>query len=166
MDRKLRLLSDSITKLLIKQAGHELENFMLYTMFSNYFALEGLGDLEKYYYERAKEEKHHHDWIISYLTDADCPLTYPSVTIDKKVENLIDPFIFTVNKEIETTQMIYAIADQALTEKDYMTWNWLNQKLIPEQIEEENVSRFARQIMEMDADVLVKSSKILDLLEK
>lgn len=165
MDRKLKLLSSEISKLLINQLGHELENFMLYNMFSNYFALEGLPDLEYYYSLRAEEEKHHHDWLLKYLSNADCEVVYPNLKIERNISNLIDPFILTVNKEIETTQMIYSIANQALLEKDHMTYGWLNSKLIPEQIEEENTSRMARQIMELDSDIMIKSSRVLALIK-
>jgi ferritin len=165
MDRKLKLLSPTISDLLLKQATHELENYMLYNMFSNFFALEGIVALEKYYYKRAEEEIKHQQWILSYLADGDCKLVYPQTNIENTAKTLIDPFILTINKEIETTQMIYKIADVALAEKDYMTFNWLNQHLIPEQIEEENTSRMARVIMELEADLLEKAEQVLELLE-
>ena len=159
------LLSKEVSDLLIAQLGHEMENHILYNTFANYFALEGLPSLEEYYYKRASEEKVHHDWILHYLTDADCVVKYPKLNTDVNIESLITPFIITVSKEIETTQMIYKIADLALSSKDYMTWNWLNQHLIPEQIEEENTSRLARQIMELDSDLLEKSKAVLKLLK-
>ncbi len=165
MDRKLKLLSKPISDLLLIQVTHELENYMLYNMFSNFFALENILPLEEYYHKRAHEEMVHHNWIVDYLQEADCLLTYPTPNIQNTAKTLIDPFILTVNKEIETTQMIYKIAEVALEEKDFMTFNWLNQHLIPEQIEEENTSRMARQIMELDADLLEKSEQILKLLK-
>lgn len=166
MNRQLKLLSKEVSDLLLIQLGHEMENYLLYNTFANYFALQSIPALEEYYYKRAEEEKAHHDWILHYLGDADCVVKYPKLNTDITVESLIFPFVFTINKEIETTQMIYKIAELALSEKDYMTWTWLNKHLIPEQIEEENISRLARQIMELDADLLEKSEKVLDLLEK
>ena len=165
MSRKLKLLSMEISSLLMTQLGHELENYTLYKMFANYYAVEGILPLEEYFKKRADEELLHHDWVFNYLNEADCDIQYPNVKIEKKISSLIDPFVQTIAKEIETTQMIYKIADQALKEKDYMTFNWLNQHLIKEQIEEENTSRMAKQIMELEADLLEKAEQVLELLE-
>ena len=53
------LLNKEVSDLLILQLGHEMENHILYNIFANYFALEGLPNLETYYYKRAEEEKNH-----------------------------------------------------------------------------------------------------------
>ena len=47
-----------------------------------------------------------------------------------------------------------------------MTASWLYEKLIKEQIEEENTSRMAVTIMEEESDIYLKADKVLDLLEK
>lgn len=168
MSRKLKLISDDMGALLIAQAAHELKNFILYSSFSNYYSLEGLEDLATYFARRAREEEYHHAWILKYMNDADCRMMYPAipVNVEQKITSPIDPFIATVNREIETTQMIYKIKERADLEKDYLTENWLQQLLIPEQTEEENTSRVARAIMEMDGDILFKATKVLRLLDK
>lgn len=167
MDRKLTLISDKVGELLVKQMAHELKNYNLYNNFANYFGLEGISDLEEYYKLRALEEKAHHDWILNYLTEGDYRFHYPIIEPNKEeqVTSFIDPFISTIEREIQTTQMIYAIYEVAMQEKEYMTCVWLHDKLIKEQIEEENTSRMARTIMELDADLLEKAEKILDLLK-
>lgn len=168
MDRKLSLISDEIGCLLLKQASHELSNFTLYKSFANYFSLEGIDDLKKYYSKRASEEKDHHDWIESFLSDGDFRLLYPDIKItsEQEVKTIIDPFIVTVTREIVTTQLLYTIYELAISQKDFMTATWLYDKLIKEQIEEENVSRMARTIMETDGDIFVKASKVLKLLNQ
>lgn len=167
MDRKLKLISPEVANLLIKQLVHELQNQHLYYSFANYFSLEGITDLEEYWNKRASEEKAHHDWILHYLSEGDIRVVYPAIPEDKAgvVTSEIYPFIASVTREIETTQLIYKIYEQALAEKDYMTASWLFDKLIKEQIEEENTSRMARVIMELDADILVKAERVLDLLK-
>lgn len=166
MNRTNTLISTSLGELLVKQMAHELKNYNLYNNFSNYFGLEGISDLEEYYKRRALEEKNHHDWILSYLTDGDFRFKYPVIesNSEQTFSSMIDPFISTIDREIQTTQMIYAIYEAALSEKDYMTAAWLYEKLIKEQIEEENTSRMARTIMELDADLLERAEKVLDLL--
>lgn len=165
-NRKLCLLSPTIGGLLVKQLEHELKNFNLYMSFSNYCAIEGLPDLEKYWKKRAMEELHHHEWCFQYLTDADYKFTYPA--IEKNTEsfsNVVDLFKQTVDREIETTQMIYHIHETALAEKDYLTAYWLVNPLLKEQIEEENTSRLALSIIEEDSDIFIRSAEIYKLLQ-
>jgi ferritin len=164
--RKLCLISSELGSLLVKQVAHELKNFNLYKSFANFFGVEGISDLEEYYNKRAIEEKNHSEWIYSYLTDGDYKFLYPIVELNtEKYEQYIDPFILTVDREILTTQLIYKIYEQAVSEKDYMTASWLYEKLIKEQVEEENISRMAVTIMSMDADIFVSAEEVLKLLE-
>ena len=164
-NRKLTLISDTLGALLIKQIAHELKNFNLYMSFANYFAVEGITDLEEYYRKRAEEEKNHHQWIMDYLSDADYKFTYPAIELNtEKFESYEVPFKQTVNREIQTTQMIYGIYEAAMAEKDYMTASWLYEKLIKEQIEEENTSRAALDIMEQESDIYLRADQIKDLL--
>lgn len=167
MDRKLKLLNPELSKLLMLQIVHELQNYYIYNSFANYFSLEGILDLEEYWHKRALEEKLHHDWIFDYMSEADCRIEYPAIPEAplQKVSSIITPFISAVDREIETTQMIYAIYKKAGEIGDIMTQSWLLEKLIKEQVEEENVTRMARVIMEMDGDIFIKAKKILNLLK-
>jgi ferritin len=125
-----------------------------------------LDDLATYYKKRAEEENLHHYWILEYLSNGDCRINYPEIPKNNEIPtSIIDPFIMTINREIETTQMIYKIYEQAEKENDYLTCVWLQKHLLPEQIEEENTSRAARVIMELDCDLLEKCEKVLDLLK-
>jgi len=165
-NRKTRLISEKIGELLVKQMVHELQNFHMYSSFANYFSIMGIDSLAEYYKMRAKEEMVHHDWIFDYLTDADYSINYPTIPANEIVlENLLMPFEKTIAIEIETTQLIYAIYEASQEEKDHMTSCWLFQKLIPEQIEEENTSRMALAIAETEGDIFIKSKEILKLLK-
>lgn len=166
-NRKLKLISETIGNLLVKQIAHELKNYSLYKSFANYFSVEGLARLEQYYNKRAEEELVHSEWIHEYLAEADYKFMYPAVEANtEKVTIYRDPFAQTVDREIQTTQMIYAIYEAAQAEKDYMTMSWLLEKLIKEQIEEENTSRMALTIIEEDSmDIFETSKQILNLLK-
>lgn len=164
--RQTKLLSDLMSGLLLKQLKHELQNFQLYTSFSNFFAIKGIIALEDYFAKQAAGEKSHHDWVYSYLNEADCRVKYPSSDIGElqNVTSIMDPFTKALAREVETTQMIYTVYEAALAEKDYMTASWLLEKLIKEQIEEENISRMAITIMSLDSDILIRADKVLALL--
>lgn len=166
-DRKLSLVSPKIGELLVKQIAHELKNHSLYMSFANYFSVGGISDLEEYYRKRAHEELNHHQWIMDYLSDGDFTFMYPAVELNtEQISDQTSPFRLTVAREIQTTQLIYAIYEQALAEKDYMAASWLYDKLIKEQIEEENVSRMALTIMEEDTNnIFEKAERVLELLE-
>ena len=165
MNRKQQLISENLSKLLVRQLAHELKNFNLYKTFANYYTIEGIDDLAKYYNKRAEEEMRHHGWIYEYLTDGDVRFEYPEIIPNNiKVKSLLEPFQLTVDREIETTGLIYEIYEVAEAEKDHMTCVWLQRPLILEQIEEENTSRTALLIMEENADIYVKAKRILDLL--
>jgi ferritin len=166
-NRKLSLLSTELKDLLVKQIAHELKNHTLYLSIANFFSVEAISDLQTYYEKRAHEEWNHHKLIMDYLSDADVKFLYPAVEINTETfdSSYTVPFTATVDREIQTTQLIYAIYEQAVSEKDFMTASWLYDKLIKEQIEEENVSRMARTIMEESGDIFIKAERVLDLLE-
>lgn len=135
---------------------------------ANYFAVEGIVQLEEYYVKRAIEEYHHHDWIRTRLSEADFSYKYPAVPqVKNDWPNNIQPFKDTVLKEIETTEKIDRIAKVAMEEGDYQTFTWLQSKLIPEQHEEESTSRTALDIMNQeDASIFKKAEEVYELLEK
>lgn len=165
-NRKLSLISQTMADLLIKQLAHELKNMNLYLSFANYFTVNGIDDLAEYYTKRAEEEDLHHQWIMNYLSNADCLFMYPAIEQNsEKIVSNISPFIQTVDREIQTTNLIYAIYEAAKSEKDFMTTTWLHEQLLFEQIEEENVSRAALTIMEEESDIYSKAKKVLKLLK-
>lgn len=168
MDRKIKTISDSVGDLLVKQIAHELFNHNLYRTFANFFALEGIVSLEKYYIARAEEELVHHRWIVDRLNEADYDFMYPAVeAVTEKFEDIVDPFKLTVLKEIETTELINKIADEAFKECDWQTLTWLQLKLIPEQHEEETISRTALDIIAKkdDCSIYEKAEEVYELLK-
>lgn len=152
-------LSDSMIELLINQISHELYNHNLYKSFANYYMSEGLTPLHTYYTGRADEELLHHNWIVQYLNENHIAFNYPAVSeVTEEYDDLLTPFKLTLDKEIETTELIYKIVDLATTEKDWITLAWLNKdasggpQLCLEQLEELSISRTALMIAEDEED--------------
>lgn len=140
--RRICTLSNKMVELLLRQLSHELYNHNLYRSFANYYGINGLAVLESYYIKRAEEEKLHHDWIINYLNYNDAAVVYPEIPVIKEDWNdLVTPFKLTVDKEIETTNLIKEMVDYSLAEKDWFTFAWLmgnspiEGKLLPEQVD-------------------------------
>ncbi|MCC8112663.1 MAG: hypothetical protein LIP03_01470 [Bacteroidales bacterium] len=168
--RRKTSLSDELRDLFVLQLQHELKNFTLYNSFSVYFSCKGLEKLGKYYKGRADEELKHQQWIMQYLSDCDADFEYPSIPINEnqKIDDNVTPFRLTVDREIQTTDMIYHIADVAQAQGDWMTLSFLmgnynGGRLIPEQIEEESLSRTALDIMSTDDHILKKEDQVYDL---
>ena len=165
--RREKTISDEIAGMLVTQIGNELHNHNVYRTFQNYFALQGLDKIARYYEMRAIEEDHHHLWILNHLNDADVPFAYPAIKpVEFAIENNVDPFKHTVDLEIRTTAGLTKIVDKAIEEKDWETEEWLKRTLIAEQHEEESTSRTALDIAQSDASWLTKGKYILRLLTK
>lgn len=169
LKRRICAISDKMVELLLRQLQHELYNHNLYRSFANFYGINGLTVLEAYYIKRAEEEKLHHDWIIGYLSYNDAAVVYPEIpAIKEEWEDLVEPFRLTVDKEIETTNLIKEMVDASISEKDWFTYTWLfgnspiAGKLLPEQIEEESVSRTILDIAESDGSWLRKEKSIMN----
>lgn len=166
--RRERTISEEVAGMLVTQIGNELHNHNAYRTFQNYFALQGLNKLAKYYEMRAIEEINHHLWILDHLNDADVPFCYPVIKpIEFEINDNVDPFKITVDLEIQTTVGITGIVNAAQAEKDWETYEWLLRTLMAEQHEEESTSRTALDIASREGTSWdTKSKYILRLLTK
>lgn len=169
LSRRKCTLSKEIQQLLLRQLKHELQNHNIYMNFANYFGVRGLVVLEEYFKQRADEEYLHHSWVRKYLNENDAEYIYPTVEqFDKEITDMVTPFKLTVDLEIQTTQMIYEIVDQAANEGDWATFNWLNGHdketgmLVNEQVEEESISRTVLDIAESEGSWLRKEKSIMN----
>lgn len=138
--RKKCSISEEVKVMFVAQLQAELTNYAMYNSFAVWFETKGLDKLGKYYRARANEELTHHKWIMDYLSDCDADFKYPNIPdIDLEINDAVQPFELTVEREIETTGGINRIASQACKEGDWGTISFLNGnysegKLIPEQI--------------------------------
>lgn len=169
LSRRKCTLSKEIQQLLLRQLKHELQNHNIYMNFANYFGVRGLVVLEEYFKQRADEEYLHHSWVRKYLNENDAEYIYPTIEqFDKEITDMVTPFKLTVDLEIQTTQMIYEIVDQAANEGDWATFNWLNGHdketgmLVNEQVEEESISRTVLDIAESEGSWLRKEKSIMN----
>jgi len=173
MTREQRLntsLSPELRDLFVRQLQHELKNFTLYNSFAVYFSCKGLEKLGKYFKARADEEIMHQEWIMNYMTECDAKFEYPGIPVNEnyKLDDDVTAFRLSVEREVETTYMVNEIADKAFEQRDWMTLSFLlgtfnNARLIPEQIEEESLSRTALDIMQTNDNILKKENQIYDL---
>lgn len=148
-------ISNDMVNLLTIQVRHELANYNIYSSFAAYFNGLGLAKLTKYWEGRAREEFHHHQWVINYLYECDAKFEYPGISSSNiNIPDKEFPFRFTVDREIETTGMIYNLINKAVESKDWATFTFLMGdskefgKLCIEQREEEKLSRDVLKIVQ------------------
>ena len=166
-ERRKQSIGPKTAELLVAQISHELYNHNLYRTFANYFAIKGLHKLENYYIQRSVEESNHHQWIVDRLNYADVSYKYPevpAVTVDIPDEE--STFEQTVDKEIETTLLIYNIVKSAEKEQDWETVKWLQDTLVNEQNEEEHISRKFLKVAQQDTDWVTKEDYILTVYQE
>ncbi len=166
-------LSPAMQKLMLRQLASEMANHNIYRSFANFYGVRGLSLLEEYYNRRAEEEMKHHNWVLGYLSETDTEYVYPEIPpVTEKWDTLEKPFDITVDKEIETTQMIQEMLDLAFDEGDYFTWDFImghdseKGELLHEQREEENTSRTVRDIINTEGSWLRKEKSVLDFYNR
>jgi ferritin len=162
-DMNVCSIHPDLQKMLVEQMAHELHNHNLYRSFASYYSTHGLKKLSKYYSDRAQEEYNHYTWCVDFANECDMRYTTPAVDpVSDTWDNFVKPFELSVDVEIETTEMIYDMADKAKEVGDYIFLQWLNKPglLIEEQNEECSLSRKALAIMNMDDSILAKQDAI------
>ena len=166
-------IDDELIDLFVTQIQSELSNHNLYASFASYYNAKGLYKLNSYWLARAKEEYEHHLWVVNYLNQCNAVYQYPEIPVTKlEITDDVTPFKATVDREIETTGMIYNILNKATEKGDWITVAFLfgngmvEGKLIPEQSEEMKLSMDALSIAEMDTDWVTKQDSIYSLYFK
>lgn len=126
-------------ELLEAQITREFYNANLYRSMAISFDLCGLEGFAKEYYQHSVEETGHGMKILHYLADRGYSLKLATVDgppsfIGKCV---LDMAKATYDAEIGTTKHLTAIAEQAASERDHMSYSFI-QWFLDEQVEEEN----------------------------
>ena len=166
LNRKVTTLSTPVINLMNEQILHELANYSIYMNFSSELSLLGYASGEEYYYMRAQEEKKHAEILMEYMNQNDAPVKIKDISVPQyEINEIIDIFKFTVEREIFTTEKLNSIYEAALENKDYAFITWLGNGLLKIQVEdEETESRMALNIMQGDDTILVKLEAVRDLL--
>jgi len=158
--RKLTQLDDEVAQLLIKQVQHEWTNEILYRNFYIWTKIRTLKGHSHYFNVRRKEEHWHRKWIYNYLIAANYEFTIPvipeqtlTITGNTPKEQILSIHEAVLDREILTTEMLRNIAEKSLEKGDHATYQMI-QKLVIEQIEEEDLSNEALDQFALSDDVL------------
>jgi ferritin len=153
--------------ILNKQVAHEMTNETKYRSVATWFEDQNLHGWAKFFKTQAEGEYGHREKVIDFMHDKNAHVTYlPIPQVDLLFADMTALADFYYSTEITTTQMLYRVAEAALAEGDFSTFQWVNSYLIPEQVEEEGLaldmkSRVAR-ITGPDGQILGLALEELD----
>ena len=130
------MISKKTGEMVNEQVGHELAAFIQYVALSAYFESEALPELAGYFAKQAEEEKSHALKFVKYLNDDDHAGGVPAIPQPACAFKCVEEAIrLAYDQEVRVTNQIEAIYNQAASESDRITQNFL-QWFLTEQLEE------------------------------
>lgn len=130
------MISPKITELVNQQIGHEFAAFIQYVSISAYFEHMALPKLSAYFSKQAEEEKIHALKFVRFLNDTDQEIAIPVVPQPRSTfKSVEDAIRLSYDQEVRVTKQIETIYNQAASESDRITQNFL-QWFLTEQLEE------------------------------
>jgi ferritin len=132
-------ISEESLRLLNEQIRHELWNSNIYRFMGSYLKKKGLDNIGDFFYvDQVKEEQIHAQLISDYINDRNetlLSLPVPDGNLDiTSLNNFADLYL---EREQITTTKLSVIAQQALSEGDFMLFDFM-QEMIRKQRNEEN----------------------------
>jgi len=132
------MIKPSLEQALNEQIGHELSASNAYLGIAIYFAGESLDRWAAFFYKQSEEERGHALKIVEFLVDVDATLRIPAVAEQAtSYKSGLAAVQWSLENERTVTGQFHRMADMALAEKDYTTFQFL-QWFINEQVEEES----------------------------
>ena len=141
-------LSKALADLINEQIAHELIASNQYLQIATYFDGQALRKLSGFFYKQSEEEREHALKFVHYMTEAGGDvriMEIPAANYD--IKSAEQAFQMSLDWEKEVTRRIYAMVDQAVSEKDYATQAFL-QWFVTEQVEEESTMETMLQIVQ------------------
>jgi bacterioferritin B len=123
--------------LLLEQIGHELAASNSYLAIATYFGNQSLDKFADVFYKQSEEEREHALKIVRFLVDVGVEVNIPSISAaSSSYGSGLAAIEWALQNERQVTKQFHTMADAALTEKDFTTFQFL-QWFIEEQVEEE-----------------------------
>jgi ferritin len=117
-------ISDTMEQALNKQMMEEATQAQAYIALGSWAEVNNYRGIADFFYKHSAEERNHMFKFLAYINERGG---------EAKIEACIED---VWQHELENTKKIYALVDQAMAERDWATFNFL-QWFVKEQIEEE-----------------------------
>ena len=143
------MLSDALVDRLNEQINLEFYSSNLYLQMSSWCEFKGLEGCAEFLKLHAQEEMMHMQRLFNYVNETGAMAVLGQIdSPPTKFESIIDVFKQTYEHECLVTKKINDLADAALKDKDYSTFNFL-QWYVAEQHEEESLFKSILDRIEM-----------------
>jgi|WetSurMetagenome_2_1015567.scaffolds.fasta_scaffold702667_1 ferritin len=139
------MISQAMLDRLVEQYAHETCNSLRYFQRSTFAEFRGLDGIASFFKKQAEGERSHADAVFRYVNDRNVQLPIAGLAFpDPDMLPSSDPveiFLTAAAIEQRTTAMLQAVLEQARSDRDYLTEQWLldSSGLLKEQVEEENL---------------------------
>lgn len=133
----MKRLSDKLIEQFNFRIKAELESGYLYENMSICLQKMGLPNSSKYWHKVGQDELNHAQWAIDYMNIMDVPVEIPVIVkqscIYKSLKEIVEA---TLEHEYLVTKQCNELAIIAMQEKDLVTYNFIAEKYLKEQVEE------------------------------
>jgi ferritin len=130
------LISKELNNGINEQVGHELDASHQYLSIAAYFEARHLKKFAELFRKQAAEERTHADKFIQFILDANGEVKIPAIPAPKwEFTSAEEAVNLALNWENDVTKKIYALLDQAVTEKNHIAREFLGW-FATEQLEE------------------------------
>lgn len=134
-------MTENVVIAINDQIKAEEESARLYFAMGNWCEVQGYPGSAKYLYQHADEERMHMTKLVKYLADRnEFPTTQALEEPQNHWDSLQDVFQDVLKHEQKVTELINALYEVCLQEKDHLSSNFLRW-YIEEQVEEEGSAR-------------------------
>ncbi len=135
------LISQKLLEALNEQVVLEAESSQAYLAAAAWLETQkGLDGITEFFYQQSAEERDHMLRLISYISDREAKAVITALRQPKNdFRNLVEVFEDFKKNELNVSDAIHNLVDLALSEKDYLTFEFL-QWYLREQLEEEKLA--------------------------
>ncbi len=147
------MLSKTMQDALNKQVLMEAESSQTYLAMASWADIQpGLHGITEFFYKQSDEERQHMLKLIRFINERGGSATIPAIPKpDAGFQSVHRVFSEFLKHELNVSNSINELVQQALAEKDYATHNFL-QWYVNEQMEEERVARTLNDKLELIGD--------------
>ena len=158
------MISNSLSKLLIEQVGHELRAHQLYMAISTYFDRQSLARWAKLFRDQSVEEAAHATKIMDFLTDNNVSFDIPALkAASTRFGSAAAAAQTALDSEVAVSRQFQHMSSTAQAEGDHTSYQFL-QWFIEEQVEEERKAQSLLDLVNSGIN-LFQAEPLLDQFE-
>jgi ferritin len=148
-------ISKESLRLLNAQIQHELWNSNIYRFMGSYLKKMGLNNIGDFFYvDQVKEEQSHAQLISDYINDRnEMVLSLPVPEGNLQINNLNHFADLYLEREQITTEKLSVIAQQALSEGDFMLFDFMREMIAKQRVEEDEALTYKDRAYMADNDL-------------